>query len=184
MAFFDKVVKKTQDLTDISRLNSQTSAAEKRIAELYSVIGLAYYENHKDDSEAESIQVISEINQLYAQIEAVQSEIKKIKGFGKCPQCGADVPQGALFCSSCGYKMEVAVVEKRFCTSCGAQLAADSLFCTNCGTPVAGTVNAAPPVESAAEPVEEIAEPVQEAAEPVEEPPAPAEQTEETGAAV
>lgn len=46
-----------------------------------------------------------------------------------CPECNAEVPEGAKFCTSCG----AAMATMRFCHSCGAQIPSGAKFCGNCG---------------------------------------------------
>ena len=55
----------------------------------------------------------------------------------KCKKCGAENPDGAKFCSSCGSKLEANVCPKcgtsnpddaKFCSLCGASLAKDEVF--------------------------------------------------------
>lgn len=47
----------------------------------------------------------------------------------QCSKCGAPLDEDALFCTSCGTKLEIG---KR-CIHCGAPIDNDSLFCTSCG---------------------------------------------------
>lgn len=134
----DSVAGKAKDLSGISRLNGQISAAEKQIAELYSTVGRIYYENHKSDPAPEAAQQIRAISELYKRVAEAQDAIKKIKGIEKCPRCGADVAVGAQFCSACGQKIERSApgAGHRFCTNCGAPLEPSMAFCTNCGAQV------------------------------------------------
>lgn len=150
MAFFEQIGKKitdagqgvareTKNLADIARLNSSISDKEKRIAALYSEIGRAYYERHKNDAAAEEAASISEINTLFAEIEQNKDEISRIKGVTKCPNCGADVARGSAFCNSCGIAIAqsepaTAPADGRICPSCGAAVPEGNLFCNNCGT--------------------------------------------------
>lgn len=60
----------------------------------------------------------------------------------KCPNCGADVREGAKFCESCGAKMEVESPRKSFCPQCGAEMPAGAAFCSACGYRVGDAVNA------------------------------------------
>ena len=64
MAIFERIGKQltdagqsaaqqTRNLTDVARLSSAISEKEKKISQLYSVIGQSYYEKHKHDSAAE-----------------------------------------------------------------------------------------------------------------------------------
>lgn len=52
----------------------------------------------------------------------------------KCKVCGYENAEDAVFCSSCGGKLEKVEEEKRFCKNCGAEVDGD--FCSNCGAPV------------------------------------------------
>lgn len=144
MAFFDKLSKKiinvgqdvsqsTKNLADVVKLNNHISDYEKQIVDLYTIIGKAYYENHKEDLEAEELQHIQAINALRTQIKDLQEKVKELKGVVKCPQCSADVKKEAQFCSNCGYRMVVASTELH-CSNCGAVVSEDSVFCSNCGT--------------------------------------------------
>ena len=51
-----------------------------------------------------------------------------------CPNCNANVPNGAKFCPECGTKLAV----KSFCPECGAQLNGAPKFCPECGTKIGG----------------------------------------------
>jgi class 3 adenylate cyclase/predicted ATPase len=51
----------------------------------------------------------------------------------ECPNCRADVPGRAKFCSQCGTALALS------CTSCGSSEAPGSKFCTKCGATLAGT---------------------------------------------
>lgn len=52
-----------------------------------------------------------------------------------CPECGAQVPEGAKFCMSCGAKQEARPL---FCPECGTKCAPGAKFCMNCGTKIGG----------------------------------------------
>ncbi len=49
-----------------------------------------------------------------------------------CPKCGAALDDDALFCHSCGHKLQA----QGLCRSCGAPLEPDARFCPKCGTPI------------------------------------------------
>jgi hypothetical protein len=50
-----------------------------------------------------------------------------------CPACGPRPEPDAVFCSSCGFRLE----PPARCEQCGAALPPDSRFCESCGTRVA-----------------------------------------------
>ena len=45
-----------------------------------------------------------------------------------CTNCGRELPDHAVFCPSCGTKMEVPC-----CPACGKEIELDSMFCIHCG---------------------------------------------------
>lgn len=58
--------------------------------------------------------------------------------YKKCPKCGADVENEALFCGECGYRFEAQknnsqpnTVQR--CPVCGGDIESDSSFCGECG---------------------------------------------------
>lgn len=50
-----------------------------------------------------------------------------------CISCGADLPDGSLFCKVCGAKQ---VAEQNLCSKCGRVLKPDDVFCPGCGEKV------------------------------------------------
>lgn len=146
MAFFEtlggkiinagqSIAQSTKNFADVTKLNSAVSDYEKQIMDLYTIVGKAYYERHKNDANAEERQRIMAINSLFQQIDGLKQQIKGIEGLTKCPNCGGDVPRDALFCNNCGSKI-VKETAGRHCPNCGMPLAVDSMFCAHCGTKV------------------------------------------------
>ena len=68
----------------------------------------------------------------------------------RCNTCGANVPDGALFCTACGAKAPAAVQQPRAsvpypgrsagtpCPNCGKTVPEGNAFCTSCGTMLGG----------------------------------------------
>lgn len=46
-----------------------------------------------------------------------------------CQNCKSEQPDGSLFCSQCGTKLEI----QRFCPQCNAKVAPNARFCSQCG---------------------------------------------------
>lgn len=153
MAFFEQIGKRltdagqnvaqqTKDFADVTKLNNAISEKEKKISQIFSLIGQSYYERHKNDSYAEELDKISEVNSLYSDIFKNREQIKQIKGIVKCPKCGADLPLNAAFCNICGAKIEKGDIEneknnlQRHCPICQSIVNDDDLFCNNCGAKI------------------------------------------------
>lgn len=153
MAFFEQIGKRitdagqnvaqqTKDLADVTKLSNAISEREKKISQLFLLIGQSYYEGHKDDPVAEDLEKIAEINSLYTEIFANREKIKQIKGVTKCENCGADVPLNAAFCNSCGTKVirketvSQNTGKERMCPACHAIVEDGNLFCNHCGVKI------------------------------------------------
>lgn len=152
MAFFEQigrrisdagqgVAQQTRNLTDTTRLNSLISEKKKKISKLLWELGQDYYHKHKRDVSCEEQDYISQINTLLAEISIHKEEINQIKGVGTCPECGAELPSNAAFCTSCGTKVALRKIASetlgediRRCPTCGAEAGEDNLFCNYCGT--------------------------------------------------
>lgn len=176
MAFFENLGKKISDasqgaaqqaknFSEVTKLNGSISEKEKKISQLYRAIGEAYYAQHKDDPAAEESEKIEEITTLTAEIEKCRNEINKIKGIVKCPNCGAEVSVGAVFCSTCGSKMpqeqqeEESVPEgMRHCPGCDAVVPKENLFCTQCGMRLEPEQSEEPAESAEESPAEEAVE--------------------------
>ena len=50
----------------------------------------------------------------------------------KCPKCGFENQDDAVFCEECGHKLD----EKLTCPSCGAELREGAKFCVKCGAKI------------------------------------------------
>lgn len=118
MGVFDKIGEKltsggqavatqTKNLTEITRLNSEISKDEKRITEIYQILGQQFYSANKGMAN-ENVQ---NINGLFENIERNKQQIITIKGIVQCPKCTQELPIKSAFCSSCGTTIEEAPAE-------------------------------------------------------------------------
>ena len=135
------VAQQTKNLTEIARLTSVIDTEEKMVAQSYTQIGKTYYENHKNDPDAECAAQIALVNKSLEKIAQWREQIQRIKGIVKCPQCSAEIPYGSQFCGVCGTKIvrpeaAPAAASVRRCPSCGAEAAAADRFCNKCGKPL------------------------------------------------
>lgn len=144
MAFFDAlgdkiknagqtIAQSTKNFTDVTKYKNTISDYEKQIIALYTVVGKDYYERHKNDPNTEDKKNIDAISSLFNQISELKQKIKELEGVTKCPNCGNDVPQNALFCNNCGCKISKEEQSNKKCPNCGGLVPQDALFCNNCG---------------------------------------------------
>lgn len=134
-------MQKGKEMADVARLNSLISDEERKINNLYTQIGKQYVELHREDPEEAFAEGIAKIKEFEKKIEEYKDNLIAVKNVSKCPQCGAEVPNGSMFCSACGTKMPVPVAAEpeaaeAHCAKCGAVIAEGSKFCTTCGEPV------------------------------------------------
>ena len=162
MAFFDEigkkisqtgqdVVQKTKDTAEVLRLNNAISDEEKRIQSLYTEIGKRYAELHAEDCEEALKEWVEGIKSANAAIAAHNEQIKRLKGIIPCPTCGADLPEGATFCTQCGTRIAPVTPPPApanagsCCVNCGQALTPGAVFCTACGTKAAAPAPAPAP---------------------------------------
>ncbi len=151
MAFFEDLgkkvsqtsqdaIKKTKAMAETARINSQISAENKTVWDSFTKLGQRYFElfgENPDDSLAEYVAAIRDSRQ---KIEEYEEQITKLKGLTRCPNCGAEMRDAAVFCTACGTKLPEPPPEEELptagniCKSCGKELGDDAVFCPGCGT--------------------------------------------------
>lgn len=151
-------IQKTRDMAEIAKISSAISDEERNINDLYFQIGKKYVSSHSETAEPIYTEMIMSLKEKEKRIKELQKQMQEIKGVVRCDQCGAEVPAGAAFCSSCGSaipKAETAVsdnADEIKCEHCGAMIKRGLRFCTSCGNPVDSTpIPAETPVETVAE---------------------------------
>lgn len=118
MSFFDDLGKKlsqagqsaaqkTKEIAETAKLNSQISDEEKKISDFYLQIGKLYVSLHDENHEADFDELIRSLHESENKVKECRQQIKDIKGVVVCEKCGAEVSNGAAFCSTCGAPMPV-----------------------------------------------------------------------------
>lgn len=142
--------KKSNEIVETTKLNSNINSEEDKIQKLYVQLGKAVYEKFTQTGAAEDYaqEACQEIVTHQENIKALREKIAEIKGIKSCINCGSEMERTQVFCSKCGTKNELpepvapeATTEAAqeapatsACPSCGAELPTGSAFCTNCGT--------------------------------------------------
>ena len=132
----DNASKKSSDLVETAKLNSEISRMEADIEDIQFELGRLYYEDHKDEENAQYADLIEQIKTYEADIHARNEKLLAHKGLQYCAECGAIVDQSDEFCSKCGARVEAAhppqETETR-CKNCGLETEEGQPFCPACG---------------------------------------------------
>ena len=129
-------VQKAKDLSGVTRLNSEISSTEDEISTLYGRIGYEIYRAYREDPQPEVADLVRQVTELHQKIESCREQINAINAANSCPQCGAKINKGMVFCSNCGFKLPVEPKPEpaaAFCTGCGAPVTPGAVFCMSCG---------------------------------------------------
>jgi RNA polymerase subunit RPABC4/transcription elongation factor Spt4 len=120
---------------DLDKLKLQSEQAMTSLG----VQALGLYETNKL-TQPELAAVCQHIVEMKAEVAKLEAELAQFQPpapstqLGQaCPTCGKALPTGAVFCPSCGAKMQPAPAEAKFCLHCGAALRAGAKFCPACG---------------------------------------------------
>lgn len=167
MAFFEnlgkkasettaKVMQKTQEMTEISRINGLISEEEKKLSGAYYQIGKLYVSVHGSDNEPDFAGMVDTVLESEKKILEYKKQIQDIKGIQRCSHCGAEIPKGVAFCSSCGAPVpnaeNIVPDDSVRCENCGAMVKRGMRFCTSCGKPMnLSSASATPDVTPSAE---------------------------------
>ena len=100
------VTQKAKDMSEIARLKLDIRVKEDYVKKQYMAIGEAYFQKHKNDEEVDEAEQFFLIREALGEIERMKTEIFKLRKAAECPKCGAKMPEGATFCSSCGARMD------------------------------------------------------------------------------
>lgn len=140
--------KKSNEIVETTKLNSNINSEEDKIQKLYLQLGKAVYGKFTQTGAAEDYaqEACQEIVTHQENIKALREKIAEVKGIKSCVNCGAEMERNQVFCSKCGTRNELpapaapetSAAEAEApataaCPSCGAELPAGSAFCTNCG---------------------------------------------------
>ncbi|MBR0093234.1 MAG: zinc ribbon domain-containing protein [Lachnospiraceae bacterium] len=134
---------KTREMSSVSKLNSAIRAEERTQESLFMQLGKEYYTLHEDAVGGDFADIVREIRESKERSAELAEQINEIRGIRICPECGAEVPLGAIFCNICGVKLpeyeaperEGKQVTER-CPGCGREVHETDKFCLTCGTKI------------------------------------------------
>ncbi len=139
--FAQSAVSKSKEVAEVTRLNMEIGNLEQRIKETHASLG-RYMLEHPEFLPVGDAQVDEfrrQIEEVQGQIERDRVAIRNLKNIELCPNCGAEVAKGNLFCSRCGAHIAPAQPSQPepapvlICPQCGQPLDEGAIFCGNCG---------------------------------------------------
>ena len=138
-------IEKTKCSTETLRLNNQIREEQHLCKDLYQQIGQQYAQQYETNPDPAFEPLMKQLHDAQERIASYQEQIqiKKAAVSRICSKCGSPLAPDALFCASCGAKLEdtaeaetppqeTAPVPKT-CPKCGQQLSPDTKFCPICG---------------------------------------------------
>lgn len=137
--------KKANETIEITKLNKSISNEEAKIEKIYNEIGRKLYDLYDQgrDVGEDFEQECEEISIYKDNIKDLKKKIMELKNIRVCPNCGAEISEGTLYCSHCGTRISTAEPEEpiedekpdyKVCPTCGSKLTLEAAFCPSCGT--------------------------------------------------
>ncbi|QXM07210.1 zinc ribbon domain-containing protein [Crassaminicella indica] len=106
----------SSDVTELTKLKIALSKDLTRIEELYYDLGKKMYALFEKDPHIEVDEEVSssliEIKATLERTKEYQLKIESLKGIIKCEQCGYEVDENDKYCSNCGNKLKLLILEK------------------------------------------------------------------------
>lgn len=106
----DTMGKKANVAIGVSKLRINASQIQGDIKKAYEKLGEIVYKTSVSNTDAHKLigACISEIDDMYRELEKVNSKIDNIKCLKKCRKCGYTISEDAAFCARCGADMREA----------------------------------------------------------------------------
>lgn len=102
-----KVIKKSSEMYEVTKLSLKISALKGDIEEKYKEIGEIAYKSYKgDEITSESAEeLFAKIDEINSKIDEYSKKLAAAKNNAVCPYCGAELSKDSTYCASCGEKI-------------------------------------------------------------------------------
>jgi ribosomal protein L40E len=100
------VTEKAKMAGDFAKLNARIISCERSICENYSILGKFYYDTYKDNPAEDAKESVAGISDALDAIADMKAQLRAMKGYIRCPACGADSPLENDYCGKCGAFIE------------------------------------------------------------------------------
>lgn len=119
------------NLKDNAKFTLMIREEEKTLREHTLQLGRDYYAKYGESPHEDLQALCGKIKDSLEKIEAVKAEQEKLKYSKTCPLCGNKNKDDAVFCVSCGQRLNFDQGIK--CLNCGEANQNDARFCSGCG---------------------------------------------------
>ena len=135
-AFADVAGKKTGELVEVSKLKLEVVQVNSDIQKAYERLGNIVYEQEKTGADNKDLIAlcISEIDGLLSELSDLNAKINEAKNTVKCMNCGAENPEGSLYCARCGSALQQASCSAEYTAPVTVQEIAVQEACEESGT--------------------------------------------------
>ena len=101
------VGRKAETLLSTAKLNIKIADLKGQVNQQLKAVGEMIYGTHTGNPTESEVLLnkLEEIDGLYAQISELEALIGREPASAACPDCGASVREGDLFCRECGCKL-------------------------------------------------------------------------------
>lgn len=105
----EAVGRKAGQLVDVSKLHIGAAELNAEITKRYQALGQYVYENCRNAlaADPEVVGKLAELDELQAQLSAINKEMNDKQNRLVCPTCGKQCSNTDAFCSGCGAKLAV-----------------------------------------------------------------------------
>jgi len=103
----EAVGRKAGQLVDISKLRVAAAEVNAEITKRYQTLGQYVYESSRQTlaADPEAMGQMAELDELHAQLNAINKEMNEKQNKSVCPVCGKHCSNTDIFCSVCGAKL-------------------------------------------------------------------------------
>lgn len=98
-------IKKSKDLTELTKLSLKLNTLEGELNELYQNFGKFQYNKEKGLENTDTENYIALIDDKTKEIDELKIDIDELKGVIICPKCQTRNRTDDVYCSNCGEKL-------------------------------------------------------------------------------
>jgi hypothetical protein len=126
--FSQAAIRKTKDIAELMKLNSEVSSQEYIINDMYRQIGKLYYESNKESHDDVYSEFFENIGKSTETIKIAREKIKIIKDYKVSKKT-----ENSACCEDPAEAVDVEYHEVNFCPKCGCKSIEGMNYCAKCG---------------------------------------------------